>query len=168
MRHTLFAIAFSIAAFASPRATASVFDLNGTGMLNVDLNLGSYHTQEWARDELNQKNPGVGMTYRFSRSWAVAGGMYENSYDRSTWYVLAQWTPVQLGHTGGWHVDAGLAAGLATGYRPDEVVCAPLIGGGVVRIVSPSGVSLDVFGAPGAGDGTSGFLGFQLSLPFGD
>lgn len=34
-----------------------------TAQITLDLNVGSYHTQAWARDALNQRNPGVGATY---------------------------------------------------------------------------------------------------------
>lgn len=135
------------------------------GTLRLDVNLASYHTERWAREALNQRNPGLGVTYQFDRTWALAGGVYSNSYRRPTAYVLAEWTPLQVGRVGGWHVDAGLAAGIATGYRRDEVATAPFAGGAIVRITAPAGVALNLVGVPNEDARHSGFVGFQLSFP---
>lgn len=133
--------------------------------LTLDINVASNHTQHWARRELNQRNPGLGLTYHFDRTWSFAGGAYWNSYRRPSAYALAQWTPLQFGAVTNWHIDAGLAAGLATGYRKSEIAVRPFAGGALVRVVSPSGASINVFGVPGTGGGKSGFLGFQFSFP---
>lgn len=138
----------------------------GEPTVTLDINVGSYHTQSWARRELNQRNPGIGMTYHLDRSFAISGGAYWNSYRRPTVYALAQWTPLQFGAVGDWHIDAGIAAGLATGYRRNEIAVRPLAGGALVRVVAPSGVSVNVYGVPGTGGNKSGFVGFQLSMPF--
>lgn len=135
------------------------------GRITLDINVGSYHTQAWARRDLNQKNPGLGVTYHVDRTWAFAGGGYWNSYRRPTAYALVQWTPLQLGGSNDWHVDAGLVAGLASGYRYDEIAVRPLAGGALVRLVAPSGVSLNLYGVPGTGGSKSGFVGVQFSVP---
>lgn len=144
---------------------ASTAHAGDAGRVTLDINVGSYHTQAWARDQLNQRNPGVGMTYHLSRTWAFSGGGYWNSYRRPTVYGLVQWTPLQIGIAADWHVDAGLAAGLASGYRRDEIAVRPLAGGALVRVVAPSGVSVNLFAVPGTGGSKSGFLGFQFSVP---
>lgn len=135
------------------------------GTWRLDVNLASYHTERWARESLNQRNPGVGIKYTFNRNWAIGAGAYNNSYRRPTVYALAEWTPLHLGQRIHWHIDAGLAAGLASGYRRDEIPCAPLAGAAVIRISAPSGVALNILGVPNGGSRQSGFLGFQVSLP---
>ncbi len=137
------------------------------GTVTLDLNLASYHTQAWARGVLNQSNPGIGVTYLASRTWASAVGVYRNSYRRTTAYAMAQWTPVHLGAMSGWHADAGLAAGLATGYHRDEVPCAPAAMTVVVRIASPGGVGVTLYGMANGGRHDSGFVGLQLSAALG-
>jgi len=135
------------------------------GTWRMDVNVASYHTERWARQQLNQRNPGLGITYEFDRTWAFAGGVYSNSYRRPTVYALAAWTPLHVGRTAGWHVDAGLAAGVATGYRRDEVATAPLAGGAIVRITAPAGVALNLVGVPNEDARHSGFVGLQVSFP---
>lgn len=142
---------------AAPRAHAATWRL--------DVNIGSVHTERWARDSLNQRNPGVGLEWAPSRTWAVAVGEYWNSYRRATAYALGEWMPVQLGDANDWHLDAGIAAGVASGYRRDEVSTAPFAAAAVVRLVSPSGFALNVVGIPNAGADQSGFIGFQLAVP---
>lgn len=135
------------------------------GTLDLNLNVGSYHTEAWARSALNQVNPGLGLTWHASRTWAIAGGGYFNSYRRPTWYALGEWTPVQIGGADRWHLDAGLAGGLATGYRRDEVACEPIVGGAVVRIVAPDGIGLDLVAVPNEDAWHSGFIGIQIAVP---
>lgn len=131
----------------------------------LDVNIGSVHTEAWARNSLNQRNPGVGLEWAPSRTWAVAFGEYWNSYRRATAYVLGEWTPIQLGDANDWHLDAGVGAGFASGYRHNEVATAPFVGAAIVRLVSPSGFALNVVGVPNAGAEQSGFIGFQLAVP---
>jgi len=135
------------------------------GTWRLDVNLASYHTEAWARRALNQTNPGIGLAWQASRTWAIAGGAYLNSYRRETMYALVEWTPIHIGADAHWHVDAGLAAGLASGYTRQEVPCAPLAGGAWVRVVAPGGIALNVVGVPNGMWKRSGFVGFQLSFP---
>ena len=137
------------------------------GTWRMDANLASVHTEAWARRSLNQVNPGLGVEYQVNRSWAYTAGFYKNSYSRRTMYALAEWTPLHLGAAQGWHVDAGLAGGLVSGYRRSEVPCEPFAAGAVVRLVAPSGVSLNLLGVPNTGPRSSGFVGFQFSVPMG-
>lgn len=159
MRHAIFACAFIAAAgiLAVPLAHA--------GTLDLDVNLASIHTEAWARDSLNQRNPGLGLTYHYSRTWAVAGGVYSNSYRRPTLYALAEFTPLHVGQANHWHLDAGVAAGIATGYTRTEIPCAPIGGGVLIRVTAWDGIALNVVGVPNMGAYNSGFLGFQVSVP---
>lgn len=159
----------------------------------LDINLASVHTEAWARRSLNQINPGAGITYDWNRTWAFMGGEYLNSYRAPTWYAAAVWTPLHLGRTGHWRVDAGIAAGLASGYAhasyatyrwaPDRAAASgwrlvttqhsymrnpvsPLMAAGIVRVVTPwRGVGLNLLWVPNMGPRSSGFVGFQLSVP---
>lgn len=163
MHKTILSLTIIAALALVSTSTAQASD--ATAKITLDVNVASYHTQAWARRDLNQKNPGIGMTYHLSRTWAFAAGGYWNSYRRPTAYALAAWTPLQFGDVGDWHVDAGIAAGLASGYRKDEIACQPLAGGALVRVVAPSGISVNMFAVPGTGAGKSGFVGVQFSVP---
>lgn len=185
MKTAILVAALAVAALA-PTAHAGQLDLN--------LNLASVHTEQWARRSLNQRNPGAGLTYHWSRTWAVMGGEYLNSYRRPTWYAAAVWTPVHIGAARRWHVDAGLAAGLASGYghahydthawtidpatatgwrlvttrhRYMRNPYSPLMAAGIVRIAAPSGLGLNLMVVPNQGPTSSGFVGFQLAIPIG-
>jgi hypothetical protein len=146
-------------------AAAAVATPAHAGTWRMDVNAASYHTEAWARRSLNQRNPGLGIAWQASRTWAIAGGVYYNSYRRPTWYALGAWTPVQIGADDGWHVDAGLAAGLVSGYRRNEVSLAPFAGGALVRIVAPNGVGVNLVGVPNQDAKHTGFIGLQLSFP---
>lgn len=180
------ALAFGLphaARAATPAATPS---------WTLDLNLASIHTEAWARRQLNQVNPGIGATYHYSRTWALMAGQYKNSYRATTVYAAAAWTPLQIGAADHWHVDAGIAAGLASGYghaayntyawavdpadasgwrlvttrrRYMRNPLSPLMAAGIVRLVSTSGVGLNLLAVPNQGARSTGFIGLQLSIP---
>jgi hypothetical protein len=136
-----------------------------TSITTLDLNLASIHTERWARDTLNQFNPGLGFTTHLSDTWAVSAGVYENSFSRLSAYALADYTPLHLRlGRGGWHVDAGVAGGLVSGYHSRELASEPLAGAVLLRLVSPRGFSLNVMGVPNY-QRDSGFVGFQVSAP---
>lgn len=145
--------------------TFAPFQRAAAGTWNLDANLASIHTERWARDSLNQRNPGIGIEFRANRDWAFTGGIYSNSYRKPTVYALVEYTPLHIGQISNWHVDAGVAAGLASGYSRTEVPCAPLGGGALLRIASPGGVALNLIGVPNTGAYQSGFVGFQLVVP---
>lgn len=179
-------LAATLALAIAPIAHAATLDLN--------LNVASVHTEQWARRSLNQRNPGLGLTYHFDRTWAVMAGEYKNSYRVTTVYAAAVWTPVHIGRADRWHVDAGLAAGLASGYghasyntyswtadpasttgwrlvttrhRFMRNPLSPLMAAGIVRLTSPSGLGLNLLIVPNQGPRSSGFVGFQLAVPIG-
>lgn len=152
------AVAFAgMVAFVSHPAQAASWRL--------DANLASVHTERWARDSLNQRNPGLGVTWQASRTWALAAGAYTNSYRKPTVYALVEFTPLHIGQVNHWHVDAGVAAGIATGYTRAEIPCEPLAGAALIRVTAPDGIALNVLGVPNMGARNSGFIGFQLSVP---
>ena len=161
---TLIACIVARALVASASAATAAVPAAG-GSWRVTLNLASVHTARWARRSLNQFNPGAGLEYDASRTWAFALGEYRNSYRRTSAYALAEFTPLHIGQAAGWHVDAGLAAGVLTGYTRREDPARPFGAGGVLRIAAPGGSALDVLIVPNTTRGGSGFVGFQLSFP---
>lgn len=149
-------------AFGLPHA-AHAAEPAGQGW-TLDLNLGSVHTEAWARRELNQVNPGIGVTRRWSRTWALAGGVYRGSYRRSVYYTQAEWTPLHVGRADGWHVDAGAMAGIAT-YTHVEVACAPFAAAALLRVTAPDGIGANIMAVPNQGPRQTGFIGLQVSVP---
>lgn len=160
----LAAVTFALALLASA-STARAAQPAAGGSWRVTLNLASVHTAAWARRSLNQINPGAGITYAASRTWALAVGEYKNSYSRTSAYALAKWTPLHIGQADRWHVDAGLAGGLLTGYSRAENPARPFGAGGLIRFAAPSGAALELLAVPNTTRGGSGFIGFQLSFP---
>ncbi len=132
--------------------------------LALDVNLASYHTRAWARRELNQVNPGLGLEYQASPDWTALAGFYKNSYRRETVYALAAWTPVRINLPAGLHADAGIAAGLVSGYRRNEVPTAPLAAGAVLRVLTRTGFGINLLAVPNSQSG-SGFVGLQAVVP---
>jgi len=130
----------------------------------LDLNVASLHTEKWARQDLNQNNLGLGVTAHVNKNWAVSSGFYRNSYRRTSVYALAQWTPIHI-PMGSWRIDAGAEAGLVSGYRRSEVPSAPVMGAGLVRVVSPHGWSVNFTIVPNTPNRSSGFVGLQVSAP---
>lgn len=60
--------------------------------------------------DFNERNLGLGLAIDLSGGFAVRGGVYDNSYDRSSVYLSGDW------HTSGSNVRAGIQAGLVSGY----------------------------------------------------
>jgi hypothetical protein len=60
----------------------------------------------------NEENWGAGLRAVITPSWAVQAGAYRNSYDRTSVYALADWTPLRAGV-----FSAGAFAALASGYE---------------------------------------------------
>lgn len=153
-------LVFAVAVFLPATAFAQ-------SRLDLDLNLGSYHLESWARNSLSQFNPGLGVEYHFNRTWSVMGGEYRNSYRRPTWYALGAWTPLHLGNDDGWHANAGLVAGLASGYTHRENHFAPWVAGFKVAVFTPHHWGVNFLAVPNSGSHNSGFVGFQLAIPLG-
>lgn len=151
-----FALGLPHAAHAAEPSTVSPWTL--------DLNVASVHTEAWARQHLNQRNPGIGATYHYSRTWALAGGVYRGSYRRPVYYAQAEYTPLHLGSVAGWHADAGVMAGVAT-YTRREVACAPFAAAALLRITAPDGIGADIVAVPNQSARQTGFIGLQISIP---
>lgn len=133
---------------------------------SLDINLASVHTEAWARRDLNQTNPGLGLEYQASLDWGAAAGFYRNSYRRTSAYALGVWTPLHLAIPGGLTAGAGLAAGLVSGYRHPEVPTEPLAAGAVLRIRDRAGLGINLLAVPNTQSG-SGFIGLQFVAPLG-
>jgi hypothetical protein len=128
---------------------------------SLDINVTSVHTEAWARRQLNQDNPGLGIEYQFNKDWSAAGGFYRNSYRRETAYMLGVWTPLHVDLPAGLTASAGLAAGFVSGYRRPEVPTEPLAAGAVLRLRTAHGFGLNLLAVPNTQSG-SGFIGLQL------
>ncbi|MDE2268800.1 MAG: hypothetical protein KGL33_07285 [Betaproteobacteria bacterium] len=133
--------------------------------LSLDLNLASIHTEAWARRDLNQVNPGLGLEYQASPDWGAAVGFYRNSYRRTSVYALGVWTPLHLAIPGGLTASAGLAAGLVSGYTRTECPARPLAAGVVLRIRDRDGLGINLLAVPNTPGGGSGFIGLQFVAP---
>lgn len=137
----------------------------------MDTNLASLHTQAWARQQLNQFNPGVGLTIPSGVSrLSLVAGFYRNSYDRTSVYGGVLYTPFQWAGAG-LHWRAGVIGGLLSGYTNDEEPDRPLMAGlalsaqvesgwGVRLIFCPAGLR-----HPFGNDDQSGAVGLQLLAP---
>ncbi|SCC94400.1 exported hypothetical protein [Thiomonas sp. X19] len=58
---------------ATPAAVAST-----PSRWALDISTTSYHTRQWARDSLNQDNPGLGFEYHCTSNSGFAAGFYKN------------------------------------------------------------------------------------------
>ncbi|MDE2324608.1 MAG: hypothetical protein KGL51_08065 [Betaproteobacteria bacterium] len=148
---------------AASLATAHAAD-SQPSLWSLDINTTSVHTKAWARRQLNQDNPGLGIEHQFNPDWGAAGGFYRNSYRRETTYALGIWTPLRCDLPGGLTASAGLAAGFVSGYRRPEVSTEPLAGGAVLRLRTASGFGVNLLAVPNTQSG-SGFIGLQLVAP---
>lgn len=96
---------------ASALAAPALTDIDEKPLSEVWLNPGFY-TYHFKRDiDLNDRNPGGGVEYRFSTVSAVAAGRFYNSDWGHSTYVGYYWQPWSLGP-----VRLGAAAGLINGY----------------------------------------------------
>jgi len=97
------------------------------GELWLDLNVASIHGDkdynvqtcedcEPERMDYNWFNPGVGLTYSVFDQLDISGGVYHNSFDKTSWYTHGYAKlPFQL--TTHMSFDLGPFVGLATGYE---------------------------------------------------
>lgn len=91
------------------------FSAHADNTLSLQFNGLSYHYDRTVAEqyELQERNPGVGLTLANSR-WLGTAGYYDNSYSETTVYALAGpvWQPYE------W-LRFGLLAGAVTGYEID-------------------------------------------------
>ena len=158
-------IRFAAIAAGMALSLASPAIASAAPVYTLDLNLASYHTEAWARQQLNQHNLGLGITAQIDCTWSVSVGGYRNSYRRTSTYLLANWTPLHLALPAGWSIAAGATGGYDSGYRRDEIQTAPWVAAGLLRVIAPAGWSINLTAVPNAGPTRSGFVGMQLSLP---
>lgn len=133
--------------------------------LSFDVNLACVHTESVARQHLNQRNPGIGLTDTFSPDWSASVGFYRNSFDRTSVYALANWLPLRLQLPVRATVRAGLTAGLLSGYTQSENPLRPFAAGALVQLRTERGWGINLVGVPNH-NGASGFVGVQVVAPF--
>lgn len=123
----------------------------------LDLNCCSIHANSWERNHLNERNLGLGITLR-KGSWGLSTGFYDNSFRRTSKYLLADWLPVHKGP-----FRAGVTAGLASGYSRKNITTAPWIGGFELALKLPAHLIARALIVPSIGS-TVGFLGMQVGV----
>ncbi|MHB1692068.1 MAG: hypothetical protein ACYCSR_15770 [Thiomonas sp.] len=130
----------------------------------LDISTTSYHTRQWARDSLNQDNPGLGVEYQCTPNSGFAAGFYKNSYSRTSVYALATYTPLHVALPAGFSVAAGGAFGAISGYTSAEAPDRPLMAAALVEVRSSQGYGINLVAVPNAGQ-SAGFIGLQLVIP---
>jgi hypothetical protein len=170
------ALSIGLLAAATPaHADSPMLDIAARQpVATMDTNLASLHTQSWARRDLNQFNPGVGLTIPSSvPQLSLVSGFYRNSYDRTSVYGGVLYEPFNW-NGAGLHWRAGVIVGLISGYSNDEEPDRPLMtalalsaqtesGWGARLIFCPAGLS-QPFGND-TRSGKSGAIGLQLLAP---
>lgn len=152
---------FGFGWFTFPSARAAGLETPVASRWALDINTASYHTRSWARDSLNQDNPGLGVQYQYSPNLGLAGGAYENSYSRTSLYALAFYTPAHFALPFGLTASAGIAAGSVSGYTRAEAPGRP---GALLEVRSAAGYGVNLVAVPNAGQ-SAGFVGLQLVVP---
>ncbi len=130
----------------------------------LDISTTSYHTRQWARDSLNQDNPGLGIECHCTQNSGFAAGFYKNSYSRTSLYALVTYTPWHISLPEGFSVAAGGAFGAISGYTRAEAPARPLMAAALVEIRNAQGFGINLVGVPNAGQ-SAGFVGLQLVVP---
>ncbi|MHB1668999.1 MAG: hypothetical protein ACYCSR_12220 [Thiomonas sp.] len=130
----------------------------------LDISTTSYHLRQWARDSLNQDNPGLGLEYHCTRNSGFAAGFYKNSYSRTSVYATAIYTPLHIALPAGFSLSAGGLAGAISGYTRAEAPDRPLMAAALVEVRSSQGYGINLVAVPNAGQ-SAGFIGLQLVVP---
>uniref|UniRef100_E6PSP4 Uncharacterized protein n=1 Tax=mine drainage metagenome TaxID=410659 RepID=E6PSP4_9ZZZZ len=130
----------------------------------LDISTTSYHTRQWARDSLNQDNPGLGFEYHCTPNSGFAAGFYKNSYSRTSVYAVATYTPLHISLPAGLSVAAGGLVGVISGYTSAEAPDRPLMAAALVEVRSSQGYGINLVAVPNAGQ-SAGFIGLQLVIP---
>ncbi len=155
-------LAATCAAAPGPRPALAAASAGAASRIALDVTIASVH----ARHSLNDFNPGIGLEMRIAPGLSLAGGIYRNSYRRTSGYAVVGYTPWRLLQRHGWAGRLGVAAGLIGGYRTSEVRTQPLLAGLLFELRDPAGWGINLLGVPPAGHG-SGFAGLQLVVPLG-
>src|SRR6266404_2179730 len=88
---------------------ALVPSLANTADIWGSVNLTSLHSR--TENAMNQRNYGLGVEYHPSSALLYLAGAYRNSYERTSVYALAGWTPIEVGIA-----RIGILGGLVNGY----------------------------------------------------
>ena len=165
-RHRIAALAaiIALAAPSAAHATAIPAAPAFKPSASLDVSLACVHLKQWARNKLNQKNPGLGITYSFAPDWSASAGFYKNSFSRPSMYAVGVWTPLHWRVSQNWHVDVGGEAGALTGYSRANNPAAPFGAAVLVRLRNEKGFGANVVIVPNHG-ASSGFVGFQIVVP---
>ncbi|SCC94398.1 conserved exported hypothetical protein [Thiomonas sp. X19] len=134
------------------------------GAWGLDISTTSYHTRQWARDSLNQDNPGLGIEYHCTANSGFAAGFYKNSYSRESFYATATYIPLHITLPAGFSVAAGGLVGAISGYTRAEAPDRPLMAAALLEIRSEQGYGVNLIGVPNAAQ-SAGFIGLQLVVP---
>ncbi|HEY9772423.1 MAG TPA: hypothetical protein V6C81_01295 [Planktothrix sp.] len=125
----------------------------------LELNGVSAHLQsakDFNRQSWNQKNVGVGLEYEFNRNSAVAGGVYDNSINKTTAYGLYMYTPLHAGP-----MKFGVEGGIASGYNKTIVpLAAP------IAEIEHKHLGANVLFIPPLKNETPPVIGLQLKFKF--
>ncbi len=133
---------------------------------SLDISTTSYHTRQWARDSLNQDNPGLGIEYQATPDWGAAVGFYKNSYRRTSVYITATYTPLHISLPAGFSLGAGGLAGVISGYTSADAPGRPLLAAALVQVRSAGGYGINLAAVPNMGR-SAGFVGLQIVVPLG-
>jgi hypothetical protein len=101
-------------------------------------------------------NPGLGLSLRGESDFGIQAGALHNSYDRTTVYLIGEWTPATV-----IGVRAGLFAGLASGYPHNHHRFGP--GGGVFLRAQGERLSATLRFVPPIGP-VSGCFGIEVAM----
>jgi hypothetical protein len=133
------------------------------GQISLEITTACVHNKSAARSDMNQVNPGLGIEGAVTPDFGLAGGFYRNSFKKTSWYAVGQWTPLHIRLPAGWDVSAGIEGGLVSGYAHTNPA-TPFGAGALIRMRDASGWGINVVAVPNLG-ASSGFVGLQLVAP---
>lgn len=123
----------------------------------LDLNLTSLHTKP--EQGLNRQNYGAGIEYRTGDILYMIGA-YRNSYEATSAYVLAGWTPLSLGS-----FRAGALIGAINGYPALNNGGVTKAFAGIIQIEGKN-VGMNIVLIPPAIKDSPVTLGFQIKFRY--
>jgi len=133
-------------------STAAMADIHKFGL---NISGFSEHTQTG----YNGVNPGVGLLYH-NGDMVFELGRYKNSYYQSSKYALVDYMPYHYRD-----INAGVFAGIATGYTKEQNLVRPAVAGIAVNYM-PGRYGLAFKAVPPTGPGTAGFVAVSFVMKF--
>jgi hypothetical protein len=106
----------------------------------------------------NERNVGAGVRAQFNPDWGVQAGAYDNSYNKTTVYALAQYTPLPLPFNG--------RAGVFGGYASNYPTSVPAIAGLMASWPVYKRVHASVRYVPRVGGDTVAVWAFEVGVQF--